>query len=382
MRIVDLEVRDFRNLESVRVQCSPGFTALVGDNGQGKTNTLEAMYFVAALRPLRNVQRKVLLRQGCTEARIRLSVHQQRTRLTHRLGVDFASGRRQLWKDDKKVDTQAFLGTLVAVAFTPDDLSVSKGGPDGRRRFLDRAILNHHPAYLGHALRYGRALKDRNRLLSDGASDAMLDAYDDVVAAEGAEIAVRRRRFVDEVAVLIQQRFGHIADPAPALSVELVSTLGDRLDPDSVARTREGLLAELARRRPRDRARRKTTVGPHLDDLDLRLDGQPARERASQGQHRALALALKLAELHHLTERLTEPPVLLLDDMSSELDQVRSQNLFASVREFEGQVILTSTNSIEEVRRTLDHPSDLVAYRVEGGGLDPMAGPGGAGVSS
>lgn len=368
MRFTELDVRDFRNLESVRLECANHFTALIGDNGQGKTNTLEAIYFLAGLRPLRSVSRKTLIRSDADLARVRLTVHRERTGLTHKLGLELGSGRRQLTKDDKKVDTAGFVGTAVAVAFTPDDLSVSKGAPDGRRRFLDRAIFNHRPAYLGHALRYAKALKDRNRLLAEGASDAMLDVYDEVMAREGAEIAWRRHGFVQEVAPEIVARFTRIADPAPALQV--------RLRTDVAAPTEGGLHAMAqslregwARRRGQDRRRRKTTWGPHLDDLELRLGGELARERASQGQHRALALALKLAELAHLSSQLGEPPVLLLDDMSSELDDSRSQNLFACIREWKGQVILTSTADLGSVRHILGHPDDLVAYRVQAGGL-------------
>jgi DNA replication and repair protein RecF len=372
MRFLQLDVRNFRNLEQARIECGPNLTAVIGENGQGKTNTLEALYFVAGLRPLRNVQRKALVRTGATDARLQLSVHRERTGLTHELRVDISSGRRHLSKDRKKVDTASFVGTAVAVAFTPDDLSVSKGGPDGRRRFLDRAIFNHQPAYLGHALRYGRALKERNRLLAEGAADGVLEAYDDVVAAEGAEIAVRRHRFVEDVVPQIRERFRSIADPAPPLEVRLRASVTD-LGATTVEAARSALRQALSDRRGTDRRRRKTTVGPHLDDLELLLDGHPARDRASQGQHRALALALKLAELTHLSQKLEEPPVLLLDDMSSELDDRRSQNLFACVREIRGQVILTSTAGVEAVRRILGAPSDLVAYRMQGGEVSRIA---------
>jgi DNA replication and repair protein RecF len=360
MRLLSARLENFRNLAAAELEFSPHFTALIGPNGQGKTNTLEALYSVAALRPLRNVQRRALIRAGETKARVDVKVERSDTGLTHALGMEVEARSRQLQKDDKNCDAGAFIGTFVAVAFTPDDLSLGKGSPDGRRRFLDRALLDLRPSYLQRALRYQKAIKDRNRLLADEGSDETLDAFDQVIASEGAAISVARAQYIEEVAPKIVRHFERIAQPAPPLRIRYDSSLEDALDLTSEIQTRDAFLQRLFERRGSDRRRKTTSIGPHLDDLRFSLDGTAIKERASQGQHRAIVLALKLAELTHLTDRLGEPPVLLLDDMSSELDAERSEQLFRSVSQLEGQVVLTSTQ-----------PPALTArvYRVENGAL-------------
>jgi len=373
MRLHRASLRDFRNIGAADVEFPTQFVAFVGPNGQGKTNTLEALYFLFALRPLRNVPRRALLREGSERAQLSAALTRRSTGLRHDLSVDLGPRSRTLLRDDKKVDTRSYVGTAVAVAFTPDDLSLGKGSPERRRRFLDRALLNAYPAHLDRALRYQRALKERNRLLSEGASNPELDAYDEVLAGLGASVSCARARLVDELRPRVEAQFSQIARPAPPLTVRYAPSLGDALNPESEPETRTAYLARLYERRPRDRRRGSTSIGPHLDELDLELDGQPVRERASQGQFRALALALELAELTHLAEVWGEPPLLLLDDMSSELDRGRSRQLFDTVTHLDGQVVLTSTDEPEDLRRTLDLGEALTVLRVDRGALTAAA---------
>ncbi|MGF1509015.1 MAG: DNA replication/repair protein RecF [Myxococcota bacterium] len=362
MRILEASITHFRNLAHVQLAPSAHFTALVGSNGQGKTNALEAIYFAAALRPLRSAPRKALIRAGQQSCRLHLKVKHERTGLSHDLTVILEPGRRRLQRDQSPASTTDFIGHLVVVAFVPDDLDLAKGSPEGRRRFLDRALLNQQPSYLQHALRYQKALKDRNRLLSEGGADDLLVAYDRVLAHEGLEIARRRTELMADLAPRVREKFQHIAYPAPRLDARLQSKVAGISEPNMYTK-------ELSRRRVRDRAMKKTSWGPHLDDITITLDDAPAREWASQGQHRAIALAFKLAELTVLADHLGEAPILLLDDMSSELDHARSQNLFETVRTLDGQVILTSTSDPREIARTLGQPEDLKVYGVEDGAL-------------
>ena len=367
MRIHTVELADFRNITTAHLSLSPQFTALVGPNGQGKTNALEALYLTAALRPLRSVPRRALVRQGQAVARVSMRVFREGTGLTHTLGVELEPNRRRLLRDDKATVASSFIGTLVAVAFTPDDLNLAKGAPDARRKFLDRAILNVRPAFLSRALRYQKVVRERNRLLAESGNDAQLEAFDEVLSREGAAITELRRRYIHQLTPRVEAFFRRIADPAPPLAL----TYESRLLADGPTATEAELTERFARRlksrRPLDRARKTTSVGPHLDDIRVSLDGAPARDRASQGQHRAIVLALKLAEITHLAEVLAEPPVLLLDDMSSELDRIRSAQLFSTVRELEGQVVLTSTQNPERLSGTLG--GELVVYDVDAGML-------------
>lgn len=369
MRILTAQLTDFRNIEAAELTLCPRLNVLIGPNGQGKTNVVEALYAVAALRPLRSVTRGQLIRTGCDAARVAMQVEAERTGLTHDLAVALKKSSRVLSKDGKTASASAFIGVLTAVAFTPDDLDVSKGPPDGRRKFIDRAILNTRPAYLDVALRYARALKSRNRLLVDEADDSVLDAYDETLALAGAEVSIARARYLEELNPRIVEYFQRIADPAPPLELSYRCSIREVLDADSVDSTARGFAARLADRRRRDRLRRTTGLGPHLDDLDFQLEGQPARARASQGQHRALVLAIKLAEIVHLTEVLGEPPVLLLDDISSELDAERSRQLFEVLAALDAQVVLTTTDEAQLEQSALAQLGPTVTFDVSAGSL-------------
>jgi DNA replication and repair protein RecF len=369
MRILSIAIERFRNICAAELEPTPHFTALIGPNGQGKTNTLEAIYLVAALRPLRPVQRRALIQSGSPRARVAMRVERRSTGLIHDLEVALEGRGRELKKDGKIADTASFLGHAVAVAFTPDDLSLPKGGPEARRRFLDRALLNLKPSYLSRALRYSKAIKERNRLLATGGLDSVLDAYDEVIAEEGSAIMIARAEYASEIAARVEAEFEGIAHPAPKLALAYSSTLDRDLEAGSHTATKARFLERLAIKRSDDRRRKATSVGPHLDDLEITLDGVLVKERASQGQHRAIVLALKLAEIAHLSERLGEPPILLLDDMSSELDHDRSEQLFEAIGRREGQVILTSTEEPKALIARLGSSAPLKTYDVSEGGL-------------
>ncbi|MFO0723773.1 MAG: DNA replication/repair protein RecF [Myxococcota bacterium] len=368
MRIQAARFIDFRNVASAHIDFSPRLTALIGPNGQGKTNLLEALYTVAALRPLRSVPRSSLIRSGTTRAEVSVTIESGKTGLVHHLGVRLEARARMLTKDEKRAEASTFLGHFVAVAFTPDDLEISKAGPDARRRFLDRAILNTRPAYLERALRYQKAVKARNKLLQTGADPMLLDAYDVAVAEPGAELTAHRAAYVRLLQPRVVQTFADIARPAPSLEVEYNSALGE---PDAdVATLKARFLDALQRRRKHDLLKRTTSIGPHLDDLHLMLDGVSTRQRASQGQHRAVVLALKLAEIELLSDTLGEPPVLLLDDISSELDHERTQHLFESVERQKGQVVLTTTDAalLKELPSLGEAP---LRYAIDSGTVRP-----------
>lgn len=371
MRIRSAHLADFRNIGTASLDFSAGLTALVGQNGQGKTNAIEALYAIAALRPMRNVPRVNLIRSGAEFARIELTVFHERTGLDIEVSQILRRNSRTLMKDTKNCEASRFLGSLTAVAFTPDDLQISKGPPDLRRKFVDRAVLNTRPAYLESAMRYARALKSRNRVLADDGTDEVLEAFDQTVASSGAAVAVARAIYVRDFAPRVIEAFHQIADPAPPLTLRYRSSLGDTLDMSSVETTAAGFAGTLFERRRRDRARRTTSVGPHIDDLEITLDGESARLRASQGQHRALVLAIKIAEIAHLTDVLLEPPVLLLDDISSELDTVRSGQLFDALVALDAQVVLTTTDERQIPRSIIDKLGPAKIYDVDQGVLTP-----------
>jgi DNA replication and repair protein RecF len=335
LRIFALQADDFRNLASVLVEPHPRFNVLWGDNGQGKTNLLEAIYLLGTLRSFRAGRTEELIRFGAAEARTRARVEKLGTQRL--LEVGLTPGHKTARVDGKGARASDYFGGFNVVLFAPEDLRLPKGGKADRRRFLDRAVWNAHPAYLGEAQRYERVLRSRNVLLRQGADPQLLEVYDEQLAAAAVPIATRRRQLVDELGPRVQTAFERVTQAGLSLAIGYESTLD--------ARDIAGSLTErLKIERAKDFARGATSSGPHTDDLALVLDGRPARLYASQGQLRAIVLALKIAEIEYLTDKLKDPPVLLLDDVSSELDPKRNAQLFDFLKSIPCQAFITTTH--------------------------------------
>ena len=370
MRLLQLHFQDFRNLARVDLTPSPHATIAVGQNGQGKTNLLEGVFFLATLKPLRANRLAELVRFGAERARV-----EGRFLLggaEREIAVEVSRGVRQAFVDGKKAASlEEYFGGVAVVAFTPDDLGVVKGGPDERRQFLDRAVFNRFPAYLRESRGYARALKGRNRLLKERVAPEYLESWDQALASGGARLWIRRRALLVELApraVAATGAIGRTTDPAryayaPVhLEVDFASA-----DEDALARA---LYEALRSRRARDLERGFTSVGPHADDVEIRLGERLARTFASQGQQRALVLGWKIAEIENLQSALGFLPLLLLDDVSSELDPERNAYLMQYLARSGAQVFLTTTEP-ELVRGAAGQDSHW--YRVRAGEVERTA---------
>ncbi|HEY3450974.1 MAG TPA: DNA replication/repair protein RecF [Myxococcales bacterium] len=343
MRLLSVSVRDFRNIEAAELTPAERATVVVGPNGQGKTNLLEALYLLSTLRPLRTNKFADLVRFGAERARV--SGRFALSGAERTIAVECDREGREAYVDGKVVRALGdYFGGVSVVAFTPDDLAVLKGGPDGRRRLLDRAVFNRFPSHLESARDYQRTLKQRNRLLKEGAPFELLDAHNEALAKTGARVIVRRRALVAELAPRADASFQAIAKGDGALSISYKPDV----IPEEVlldeAKTFEALLELVRRRTALDLERGFTSAGPHTDDLDVELGDRPAKGFASQGQQRAIVLALKIGEIENLRESAGVPPMLLLDDVSSELDPARNAYLMEYLRACGLQVFLTTTD--------------------------------------
>jgi DNA replication and repair protein RecF len=370
VQLKQLSLSDFRNFSGpVEVSFGPRFTVLWGHNGAGKTNILEALYLVSTLRSFRTASLEPLLRRGCDHARVEVAAFDDEvgldTRLEVRIDRSARSTRRSARVDGKLIRAASeFYGRVQAVLFTPEDLGVLRGSPGGRRQFLDRVVFARSRAHIGDVQTYEKLLRSRNRVLKldpDEVPSAerrrLLDTYDHGLAEVGARIWSRRVELIDELREPFAQAFAQIHTNESLASGGFVSGIrycsrleshahSETPDPHADLPARRAALAEaLASHRRRDEAARRTTVGPHLDDLEVTLDGAAAGEFASQGQARALVLAFKIAELKAARERSGRPPLLLLDDVSSELDPIRSARLFEALATEVGQCVLTTTAS-------------------------------------
>ena len=376
MYLSSLRVRDLRNLAEVELMLGPRATVVSGENGQGKTNLLEALYFLATLKPLRAARLAELVRFGQGKARVEGTFTLQGA--TRVIAVEVEKGERRAFVDGKPAPSlESYFGGVSVVAFTPDDLALVKEGPEARRHFLDRAVFNRFPAYLQESRAYGRALRSRNKLLREQAAPALIAAFDSPLANAGARLWTRRRTLLAELAPRASRAFTEISTSG-AESDRTKFAVGyrvagqERLGDADEAALSTTLLALLEERLPRDRERGFTSVGPHADDLELRHADRPARAYASQGQQRAIVLALKLAEIDNLADALGRPPLLLLDDVSSELDPQKNAHLMHTLRARPGQALLTTTDP----RLVADGAGDdAVYFAVRAGSLTPSTRP-------
>jgi DNA replication and repair protein RecF len=346
VQLLEVRYRNFRNLVDVVLRPSAQATVAVGENGQGKTNLLEGLYFLTTLKALRAGKLSELIRFGCDSAWVEGTFVLQGAQRT--ISVEVLPKQRLAAVDGKRTSAlESYFGGVSVVAFTPDDLHVIKGGPEGRRNFFDRATFNRFPAFLNESRDYAKALKSRNRLLKDRAAPSHISVWDAAVAKLGARLLTRRRALLAELApraVTAFERIGRLAVPAR------FSYHPDDIGPLDVAVASEAelevaLAQSLAAQLPRDVERGFTSVGPHTDDLAVHLGEVPARAFASQGQSRALVLAWKIAEIENLRHTNGFLPLLLLDDVSSELDPERNAYLMQYIAETGAQTLMTTTDA-------------------------------------
>lgn len=342
----------FRNIEEATVHFSPGVNVLYGENAQGKTNLLEAIYFAAIGRSFRSLHAKESISFGRETASISLDFHAQ-GRVQNITMHLFQSRMRTVEKNHVKIHKMSELvGAFRAVLFCPEQLSLIKGGPAERRQFLDIAISALEPAYLGALQRYAQILKQRNALIR--AAEKERDAFRDTVdvwsaqlAHEGAYIARSRKRYIDKAMPFVARCFAEMTNEkeTPTL-VYLGCNKQEDADYEDVAATEAYLYKRLCENHDREIGAGATLYGIHKDDLEVMLNGREARIYASQGQQRSLALALKLAEGELCREDCGEYPVFLFDDVLSELDAARREYLLHKIAG--KQVILTTCEKIEE----------------------------------
>lgn len=348
MRIDALRVRDVRNLADVVIEPDPRFNVIHGANGQGKTNLLEAVGLLSSLRSFRSFRNRDLIRHGTDEGIIEARVDRAGVRRDVRISV--RPGRKRVQLNDAVVrQLSDFFGAVNVVVFSPEDVSVFRGGPGDRRVFFDRMIFAARPAFAAESADYDTVLKQRNAVLKQDQPDrALVAVYDSQLIELGATMIERRVAFLDEIRDPFVTAFGEIFGTELPVDLNYVTRwtphplAADQLH--DAGAIRDALRAALSNSWLRDRARGFTTVGPHRDDVDAALESQPLSTWGSQGQHRAWVLALKITEIRQLRKQLGHDPILLLDDVSSELDPRRNERLFDFLSELDGQVFITTTD--------------------------------------
>lgn len=335
-RVTALRAHGFRNLQALAFKPGSHFNVIHGDNGAGKSNLLEAIYYLSALRSFRGAKTDDLISLDSDSALLEATL--AGGSVPHKLRVDIArTQRRRLQIDGKRPRSMSvWHQTVRMVLFHPGDLILASGAPDRRRAFMDRMLEQMDPIYASTLTSYEKALRSRNRLLKDERTDhRSVRAYDAILSKSGAVIGQARWRLIDDLAPRVVRAFSDVFGGDTDLGVRYVP----RVEP-----TQEAIAQALEHSYNKDRARGFTAEGPHADDLELQLHQVGARYHGSQGQHRTIVLALKTAELDLLSERTGRVPILLLDDVSSELDRSRNRRFFEVLSHAGGQVFLTTTH--------------------------------------
>ena len=362
MFVSRLELTDFRNYARLELDLTEGVTAIVGANGQGKTSLTEALSYLATLKSFRGVPTEAMIRTGADAAIVRATiVHPDGRELLveaelSRVGRNKAQVNRQ-----RLAKSRDLLGVVRTTVFSPEDLGLVKESPEVRRTFLDDALVAVSPKLDQLCGEVDRVLRQRNALLKQAGGrvtpdiETTLDVWDERFIECGTALGNERAQLVATIQPLVQRAYEDLAERNTPLELSY--------DPQW---RRDGLGASLAAHRGDDVRRGTSTVGPHRDDLYMSLNGLPARTHASQGEQRTLALALRLAVHRLVTEVTAGPPVLILDDVLSELDPQRAAALLGHFPE--GQVLITTAG----VLPTAAHPDRIVHIHggvvVEGGG--------------
>lgn len=350
MRLLSLSLSDFRCYRSAEFEPAAALTAVVGDNGHGKTSLLEAVGWMATTRSFRGVPDSALVRNGADAAIIRGRIERGgRERLIE--AEVTRQGRNRVQVNRQAVArAKALAETLIVTMFAPDDLELIKGGPALRRGYLDDLLAAASPRLAGSRSEYERVVRQRNALLRGGIRSAedrsTLDVWNQQLAAKGAELVHGRLRLLDRVVGPMAKAYADLTGTSTGGTVEgaYETEWAPEGLPDDAAAIESRLTEAIEETGRREIERGRTLVGPHRDEWRLQIDGLDARSHASQGEQRSLALGLRLAGHAVLTDIVGEPPVLLLDDVFSELDPHRSEALVHHLPP--GQAIITTATEL------------------------------------
>jgi DNA replication and repair protein RecF len=345
MLVRRLEIVDFRNYRSAQLTFDPGTTAVIGDNGHGKTNLAESLAYLATLDSFRGAPVDAMIRTGADSAVVRAEVtHDDGRELLIEAEISRTGRNRVMVNRQRLTRSRELLGVIRVSVFSPDDLALVKGGPAERRRFMDDTLVALAVKYDAIRLEIDRVLRQRNSLLKQAAAgrssgrlpdeiELTLDVWDAKLAETGELLGHARATLIARLTPMVGEAYEQLA--GVATPVELIYEPPWR---------RAGLANALRAARADDVRRASSTVGPQRDDVELSINGMPARTHASQGEQRCLALALRLAAHRLIADKVGTPPILVLDDVLSELDPSRSTALLRHLPP--GQVLITTAGAL------------------------------------
>lgn len=353
MFIDSLELSKYRNYENLNISFDPGITILYGDNAQGKTNILEALYIAGTTKSHRGSKDKDIIKFDEEEAHIRLKT--KKNDIGHKIDVHLRKNKNKYIAIDgisiKK--SGELLGLINMIFFSPEDLSIIKNGPSQRRRFMNLELCQLNKLYFYNYINYNKALEQRNTLLKQIASDNKLkdtlDIWDDYIIQYGTEVIKERQHFIDRLNEIVKVIHDHLTGGREKIEIKYEKNVSIE-DYEKV----------LQKKRDIDMRYQSTQTGPHRDDMCFYINGIDVRTYGSQGQQRTAALSLKLAEIELVKSIINDTPVLLLDDVMSELDSNRRNYLLESIKDIQTVVTCTGYDDFIKSRLTIDKIYEVI----------------------
>lgn len=342
---------NYRNLSAGEIEFCDGVNVICGDNGQGKTNLLEAMWLFTGTRSFRGAKNIELIAKGEKFARLNFNFFAENREQSANLVI--TDKKQASLNGVKLAAASGYIGKFCAVVFSPDHMGLIKGGSAERRKFLDAAISQQYPAYPRLLVEYNRILAQRNALLKKsggnfGGLGDVLEILDENLSKIGAKISFRRAEYVSRLCTKTVEIFDGISSGREKITLRYNCSY---LNPGSVDETAAALKSQLESHRTSDMAQGCTNYGPHRDDLGISVNDMAARAYASQGQKRSCVLALKLAEASLLEESIGERPVAVLDDVMSELDGLRQDYLMNHMEGWQVFISCCDPNTVKGLDR-------------------------------
>lgn len=359
MRLNELQIKNFRNYDEAHLTFDKNLVIFLGENAQGKTNLLESIFVLSMTRSHRTAQEQELIGWEQENAYIKGIIQKKHATVPLEILLT-KKGRKTKVNHIEQKKLSSYVGQMNVILFAPEDLSLVKGSPQLRRRFLDMEIGQINPIYLYDLVQYQKILKQRNQYLKQlfekkQTDELYLDILTEQLVEFGSKIFLARQFFVKRLEYWANQLHHQISQGKEQLTIEYVASLPLAKDTD-LATIQTDFLAALAKNRDKERYRQMTTVGPHRDDLVFLINQKNVQTFGSQGQQRTTALSVRLAEIDLIHEETGEYPILLLDDVMSELDDSRQLHLLQAI-ENKVQTFLTTT--------TLEHLKNKMTVEPE-----------------
>lgn len=361
MYFENIHIKDFRNYHEQDVKFDRNINIILGENAQGKTNLLEALYITSLGRSFRTSKDSELIRFGSDIAKVSTVLKKDGEKLS--IDIGYYKNKKGIKIDGVKINKiSELLDHVYVVIFSPDDMRIVKDEPEKRRKFIDRELCQMKPVYFDSLMRYKKTLAQRNSLLkSEFPDEGVLDIWDKELAIYGAKIIIYREKFIEKLSKISSRIHSDLTDKKENINIFYEANV--KVAEDEISQ-RKVLEASFFDARKKDMARKTTSCGPHRDDLGIKVDGTDVRKFGSQGQQRTAALSLKLAEIRLIEEEKGEKPVLLLDDVLSELDSKRQKKLISSFGDI--QIFITATELSDDIKNQL---GDFNIIRIENGNV-------------